>query len=130
MFDSFTDTVIDHFLSPRNVGSMPNADGIGECGDPNCGDSLTIYIKVEDGIIKEISFMVFGCVAAIASSSMTTVLAKGKSLPEALMITDQEIDQALGGLPEHKTHCSLLGATALKNAIENYTGKHSQTQEA
>ena len=99
---------------------MPDADGIGSCGDPSCGDSLTLYIKVKDNVITDISFLVFGCVAAIASSSMTTELAKGKTLEEALRITDNDIADALDGLPENKIHCSVLGATALKNAIENY----------
>jgi len=99
---------------------MRDADAEGSCGDPGCGDSLTIFIKVEDNRIAEISFLVFGCVAAIATSSMTTELAKGKSLEEALMLTNEDIAEALGGLPENKLHCSVLGATALKKAIENY----------
>ena len=119
----FTDTVIDHFMCPRNVGSMPNADGEGRCGDPDCGDCLTIYIKVKDNIIVEISFLVFGCAAAIATSSMTTELAKGKTLEEAFAISEEDIADALGGLPEHKMHCSVLGAIALKNAIGNYIEK-------
>jgi nitrogen fixation NifU-like protein len=118
--ESFSDKVIEHFMCPRNVGSMPDADAIGSCGDPGCGDSLTLYIKVKDNVITDISFLVFGCVAAIASSSMTTELAKGKTLEEALRITDNDIADALDGLPENKIHCSVLGATALKNAIENY----------
>lgn len=119
--ESFSDKVIEHFMCPRNVGSMPDADAIGSCGDPGCGDSLTLYIKVKDNVITDISFLVFGCVAAIASSSMTTELAKGKTLEEALRITDNDIADALDGLPENKMHCSVLGATALKNAIENYS---------
>ncbi len=119
-FGEFTDLVIDHFMCPRNVGSMPDADGEGTCGDPGCSDSLTIYIKVKDNVITDISFLVFGCVAAVASSSMTTELAKGKTLEEALRITNTDIADALGGLPEYKMHCSVLGATALKNAIESY----------
>ena len=118
--ESFSDKVIDHFICPRNAGRMPDADAEGSCGDPGCGDSLTIFIKVEDNRIAEISFLVFGCVAAIATSSMTTELAKGKSLEEALMLTNEDIAEALGGLPENKLHCSVLGATALKKAIENY----------
>jgi nitrogen fixation NifU-like protein len=128
--DVFTDLVMEHFMCPRNVGSMPDADGEGTCGDPGCGDSLTIYIKVKDNVITDISFLVFGCVAAIATSSMTTELAKGKTLEEALKITDTDIADALGGLPEHKMHCSVLGATALKNAIENYHTRTSQLKEA
>lgn len=107
---------------------MPDADATGSCGDPSCGDSLTLYIKVKDNVITDISFLVFGCVAAIASSSITTELAKGKTLEEALRITDNDIAAALDGLPENKMHCSVLGATALRNAIENYferTGNHA-----
>lgn len=118
--DSFTNKVIEHFTCPRNVGKMLDADGVGTCGDPGCGDYLTIYIKVEDNIIKDISFLVFGCVAAIATSSMTTELVKGKTLEEALNLNENNIAQALDGLPEHKMHCSLLGATALKNAVKDY----------
>jgi nitrogen fixation NifU-like protein len=102
---------------------MPDADAEGTCGDPSCGDSLTLYIKVKDDVIEDISFLVFGCVAAIATSSMTTELVKGKPLEEALKLTDTDITEALGGLPENKLHCSVLGATALKNAIENYRSK-------
>lgn len=117
---NFSDKVLDHFTSPRNSGSMDDADSIGTAGDPACGDSLTLYIKVKENIIEDISFMVFGCVAAIATSSITTELAKWKSLEEALKITDQDIADALDGLPEQKMHCSVLGATALKKAIDNY----------
>lgn len=119
----YSDTVIDHFMCPRNAGSMLDANSIGCSGDPSCGDSLTIYIKVQDNVITDISFLVFGCAAAIASSSMTTELAKGKTLEEALKITDNDIANALGGLPDHKVHCSVLGATALKNAIEDYSAR-------
>lgn len=116
----FNDKVIDHFMSPRNAGTMPDADAVGSSGDPRCGDALTLYIKVKDDVITDISFLVFGCVAAIATSSMTTVLVKGRTLEEASRLTDVDITQALGGLPEHKLHCSVLGADALKQAIENY----------
>ena len=116
----FNDKVIDHFMSPRNAGTMPDADAVGSSGDPRCGDALTLYIKVKDDVITEISFLVFGCVAAIATSSMTTVLVKERTLEEASRLTDDDITQALGGLPEHKLHCSVLGADALKQAIENY----------
>jgi nitrogen fixation NifU-like protein len=125
MFDEvYNNTVIDHFMCPRNVGSMNDADGEGKCGDPTCGDFLTIYIKVRNHVIKDISFLVFGCAAAIATSSMTTELAKGKSIEEALKLTEEDIVQALGGLPENKKHCSNLGIKALHNAINDYLKKH------
>lgn len=121
---SFSKRVIELFISPENAGEIDNANGIGEAGDPNCGDYLKIYIKVKEGVIEECTFQVFGCCAAIASSSMTTILAKGQSLHEAEKITAQDIVHALGGLPEEKVHCSVLGASALKDAIGNYR-KHN-----
>lgn len=117
---SFSDKTIEHFMQPRNVGDMPDADAVGSSGEPGCGDFLAIFIKVTDNRISDISFLVDGCVAAVASSSVATELAKGKTLEEASMITDREIVEALDGLPEHKLHCSVLGATALKNAVEHY----------
>lgn len=123
-FGLFSDKVIEHFMSPRNVRSMTDADGEESFGEPDCGDSLTIYIKVKDNMIADISFLVFGCVAAVASSSMTTQLARGKLLEETLQITDKDIADALDGLSEHKIHCSVLGASALKNAIGDYYMKH------
>ena len=120
----YTDTLIEHFMCPRNVGSMNDADGEGNCGDPGCGDFLTIYIKVKDGIIDDVSFLVFGCAAAIATSSMTTELAKGRSIEEAMKITEDDIVEALGGIPENKKHCSNLGVKALRNAICNYSKKN------
>ncbi len=116
----YSDKVIEHFMCPQNAYSMPNADGQGSYGDPSCGDYLTVYIKVENNIIEEISYLVFGCSASIATSSMTSVLAKGKSLDEAMLITEDDIVQALDGLPENKQHCSNLGISALRNAITNY----------
>ena len=121
-FSIFSDKTIEHFMQPQNVGYMEDADAVGISGEPGCGDSLAIFIKVQDQVIIEISFLVFGCVAAVASSSMTTELAKGKTLEEAAKITDTDIVAALGGLPEHKMHCSVLGASALQNAIANYRG--------
>ena len=121
-FSIFSDKTIEHFMQPQNVGYMEDADAVGISGEPGCGDSLAIFIKVQDNVISEISFLVFGCVAAVASSSMTTELAKGKTLEEAAKITDTDIVAALGGLPEHKMHCSVLGASALQNAIANYRG--------
>jgi len=122
-FGSFTDKVIDHFMCPRNAGNMPDADAEGSFGDPSCGDSLTIFIKVKNGIISDISFLAIGCTAAIASSSMTTELAKGKTLAEASKITEDDITNALDGLPENKLHCSVLGASALRAAIADYRKK-------
>ena len=121
-FSIFSDKTIEHFMQPQNVGYMEDADAVGISGEPGCGDSLAIFIKVQDNVISEISFLVFGCVAAVASSSMTTELAKGKTLEEVAKITDTDIVTALGGLPEHKLHCSVLGASALQNAIANYRG--------
>ncbi|NLT15116.1 MAG: iron-sulfur cluster assembly scaffold protein [Clostridiales bacterium] len=116
----YSDKVIEHFMCPQNAHSMPDADAEGSYGDPSCGDSLTFYIKVEDNRITDISYLVFGCSASIATSSMTSVIAKGKSLEEALAISEEDIIEALNGLPEHKTHCSNLGVSALRNAINNY----------
>lgn len=116
----FTDQVIDHFSNPRNVGVLPDANGVGHAGSMECGDYLEIYIRVENNRIEDVKFKVQGCIAALASSSMTTELIKGKTLEEAGHITDQDISNALGGLPEHKMHCSMLGAAAAKNAIEDY----------
>lgn len=129
MYDSYSDKVIDRFMCPRNAGSMPDADAEGSFGDPSCGDYLTIYLKVEDGIIVDISFLVFGCVAAIATSSMTTELVKGKTLIEAEKLTNDDITAALDGLPEDKLHCSVLGASALKQAIHNYYSAHENNHK-
>ena len=111
-------------MCPQNAHSMPDADAEGNYGDPSCGDYLTVYLKVKDNRVDEISYLVFGCPASIATSSMTSVLAKGKTLEEALNITEEDIIQALDGLPENKVHCSNLGVSALRNAIENYLNKN------
>ncbi len=121
--------VIEHFMSPQNAYSMPDADAEGSFGDPSCGDALTFYLKIKDNYIQEISYLVFGCVASIATSSMTSVLAKGKSLDEALKITEEDVIEALDGLPENKVHCSNLGVSALRNAINNYF-KANRTEDA
>jgi len=123
---SFNDKVLDHFMNPRNSGEMENPDCIGNAGDPACGDSLTLYLKIKNNIIIDITFKVFGCVSAIATSSITTELAKGKTLEEAIKITDKDITDALDGLPENKVNCSVLGATALKDAIENYKSNNNR----
>lgn len=107
-------------MCPQNAHSMPDADAEGSYGDPSCGDYLTVYLKVKDNRIEEISYLAFGCPASIATSSMTSVLAKDKTLEEALSITEEDIVLALDGLPEDKLHCSNLGISALQNAINNY----------
>ena len=112
--------VLNHFTNPSNVYKMEDADAVGVMGDPDCGDALEMFIKVRENRIEEISYLVYGCCAAIATSSMTTELAKGKTLDEALAITEVDIANALGGLPTHKMHCSNLGVGALRKAILAY----------
>ena len=116
----YTDIVIEHFENPRNVGDMTDPDGIGVFGDPGCGDFLKVFIRVEDNIITDIKYLIKGCPASIACASIMTELAIGKDLDEAMMIEDEDIVNALGGLPEHKLHCSNLGASGLKEAIINH----------
>ena len=123
MYSEYSMKVIEHFMSPRNVGSLKSPDGEGTYGDLKCGDSLTIYIKVKDNIIYDIGFLVFGCTASIATSSMITEMAKGKTIEEALSITEKQLIDALDGLPQSKLHCSVLGIKGLKAAIENYREK-------
>ena len=108
----YSEKVMEHFKNPRNAYNMPDANAQGVYGDPSCGDALIIFLRVQDNIIQEISYLVFGCCASIATSSMTSVLAKGKSLDEALAITEEDIINALDGLPETKVHCSNLGVSA------------------
>lgn len=114
---------MEHFMSPRNVGEIKNADGIGEVGNPVCGDMMTFYIKVKDNKIDDVKFKTFGCGAAIAVSSMVSEMAKGETLDEALKISNKNVAKELGGLPKNKLHCSNLGADALHKAIENYKEK-------
>jgi nitrogen fixation NifU-like protein len=116
--------VMDHFTNPRNVGDMPDADGIGTEGNPTCGDVMQIFIKVKDGRIVDAKFKTFGCGAAIAVSSMVTEMVKGKTLDEALAISKETVANELDGLPAQKMHCSNLGADALKKAIEDYKSKN------
>ena len=124
----YNDRVIDHFSNPRNVGELPDADGVGETGSFKCGDTMTLYIKVNEGRIEDVRFQTYGCGAAIASSSMLTEMVKGKTLDEALQITNQEVADELGGLPPLKLHCSNLAADALHNAIEDYRKKQESHQ--
>ena len=119
----YSDIVMDHFTNPRNAGVIEDADGIGEVGNPVCGDMMTFYIKVKDNRLEDVKFQTFGCVAAIAVSSMVSEMAKGKKLDEAQQISRQGVAQALGGLPPNKMHCSNLGAEALTLAINNYQTK-------
>ena len=120
----YSERVMDHFTNPRNVGEIENADGEGTVGNAKCGDIMRIYLKVEDGIIKDVKFKTFGCGAAIATSSMATEMVKGKNLDEALRLTNKAVAEALGGLPKVKMHCSVLAEEAVKAAIEDYMAKH------
>jgi nitrogen fixation protein NifU and related proteins len=117
---AYSPVVLEHFKNPRNVGEILDADGIGEVGNPVCGDIMNVYIKVADDRIEDIKFKTFGCGAAIAVSSMITSMAKGKTLEEAMKISNADVAAALGGLPPNKLHCSNLGADALHSAIKNY----------
>jgi len=119
----YTEKVMEHFKNPRNVGEIPDADGVGTVGNPVCGDLMTIYVKVEGNRLTDIKFKTFGCGSAIATSSMITELAKGKTLEEALKITRANVADSLGGLPPVKMHCSNLAADALHAAIEDYYKK-------
>ena len=119
---------MEHFKNPQNAYGMINPDAQSAVGDPSCGDSLKMFIKVKDNRIQEISYLVFGCCGSIATSSMTSVLAKGKTLEEALKITEEDVIEALDGLPEEKKHCSNLGVSALKLAIQDYEGNRSKSK--
>lgn len=120
----YSEQVMDHFSNPRNVGEIANADGVGTVGNAKCGDIMRIFLKVEDNIIKDVKFKTFGCGAAIATSSMATEMVMGKTIDEALQITNKAVAEALGGLPAVKMHCSLLAEEAIKAAIEDYKAKH------
>ncbi len=119
----YSEKVMEHFRNPRNVGEMENPDGIGHVGNPVCGDIMELYIKVNNGTIVDAKFMTFGCGAAIATSSMVTEMVKGKSIAEALEISNRAVAEALGGLPPIKMHCSVLAEEALRSAIEDYLSK-------
>ena len=124
---SYSQKVIEHVRNPRNIGEMPNPDGVGLIGNPICGDVMELYIRVSDGIIKDASFKTFGCGAAIATSSMVTEMVKGKTIDEALAISNKAVAEALGGLPLVKMHCSVLAEEALKKAIKNYYQRREET---
>ena len=121
----YSEKVMDHFANPRNVGEIPDADGIGKVGNPQCGDVMWLYIKVKDGVLTDIKFKTFGCGAAIATSSMITELAKGKTLEEAKKISRQDVADSLEGLPPTKMHCSNLASDALREAIKDYEAKQA-----
>ena len=116
----YSEKVMDHFLHPRNVGEIENADGVGEVGNAKCGDIMKIYLKVDNNIISDVKFETFGCGSAIASSSMATEMIKGKSVDDALALSNKAVAEALDGLPAHKMHCSVLAEEAIKKAVEDY----------
>ncbi|RMG58629.1 MAG: Fe-S cluster assembly scaffold protein NifU [Deltaproteobacteria bacterium] len=122
----YSQKVMEHFMNPRNVGEIEDASGVGEVGNPACGDMMRLYIKVEDGIITDAKFRTFGCGAAIASSSMLTEMIKGKTVEEALKITNEAVAEALDGLPPAKIHCSVMAEEAVKKAIEDYLQKQKE----
>ena len=124
----YTSIVLDHFQNPRNVGVIEDADGVGKEGSPVCGDMMEYYIKVENGRIVDIKFRTFGCGAAVASASLGSEMAKGMTLEEAMELTDEQVAEALGGLPEAKLHCSNLAATTLHAAIRDYLAKHPEVR--
>ena len=121
----YSEKVMDHFANPRNVGEIKDASGVGEVGNPVCGDMMKFYIKVENNVIKDVKFKTFGCGAAIAVSSMVSEMAIGKTIEEALALTNEAVAKELGGLPPNKMHCSNLGADALHKAIEDYKKRNS-----
>ncbi len=125
----YTERVLDYFRNPRNMGKIENPDGIGKVGNPVCGDVMWIYIKVENDVIVDCKFETFGCVAAIATSSVLTELAKGKTLDRALKITNKDVAEELGGLPAIKMHCSLLAEEGLHSAVNDYRKKISQDKK-
>jgi len=125
----YTEKVMDHFRNPHNMGEIPDADGVGTVGNPVCGDLMTIYIKVKDNRIEDVKFKTFGCGAAVATSSMVTDLAKGKTLEEALKITRGDVANELGGLPPIKMHCSNLAADALHAAVEDYYKRRKEMRK-
>ena len=121
----YTDQVKDHFVNPRNAGEMENASGVGTVGNARCGDIMRVYLKIEDGVIVDASFKTFGCAAAVATSSVATEMVKGKTVEEALTITNKTVVEALGGLPNEKRHCSVLAEEALHSALWDYAKKNN-----
>ncbi len=123
----YSDIVMDHFLQPRNLGVIEDADGIGEVGNAKCGDIMKMYLKIDDDIITDVKFETFGCASAIASSSMATELIKGQRVEDAMQLTNKAVAEALDGLPTYKMHCSVLAEEAIQAALEDYKKKQEQT---
>ena len=126
----YSDEVMDHFINPRNIGKMDNADGVGEIGNAKCGDIMRMYLRIEDDIITDVKFMTFGCASAIATSSMATELIKGKPVSDALKLTNQAVVDALKGLPSVKLHCSVLAEEAIKAAVKDYYDRNNIAYDA
>ncbi|MED9969237.1 MAG: Fe-S cluster assembly scaffold protein NifU [Ruminococcus sp.] len=126
----YSDKVMDHFLQPRNLGTIENADGVGEVGNAKCGDIMKMYLKIDDDIITDVKFETFGCASAIASSSMATELIKGQRVEDAMQLTNKAVAEALDGLPAYKMHCSVLAEEAIQAALEDYQQKKEQEPEA
>ena len=122
----YSDKVMDHFLQPRNLGVIENADGVGEVGNAKCGDIMKMYLKIDDEIITDVKFETFGCASAIASSSMATELIKGQRVEDAMQLTNQAVAEALDGLPAYKMHCSVLAEEAIQAALEDYKAKQKK----
>ena len=125
----YSQKVMDHFMNPRNVGEMEDASGVGEVGNPQCGDVMRFYLKIKDGVIEDAKFKTFGCGAAIATSSMATEMVKGKTIEEAIKITNKVVADALGGLPPVKMHCSVLAEEALESALTDYFKKQGEPED-
>ena len=126
----YSDKVMDHFLQPRNLGVIEDADGIGEVGNAKCGDIMKMYLKIDDDIITDVKFETFGCASAIASSSMATELIKGQRVEDALQLTNKAVAEALDGLPAYKMHCSVLAEEAIQAALEDYKSKSQNRAES
>ena len=120
----YSDIVMDHFMHPRNVGEIENPDGVGQVGNAKCGDIMKMYLKIRDNVIQDVKFETFGCGSAIASSSIATEMIKGKTIDQALAVTNRQVVDALGGLPAHKLHCSVLAEESIKSAIKDYYDRH------
>ena len=120
----YSDIVMDHFMHPRNVGEIENPDGVGQVGNAKCGDIMKMYLKIRDNVIQDVKFETFGCGSAIASSSLATEMIKGKTIDQALAVTNRQVVDALGGLPAHKLHCSVLAEESIKSAIKDYYDRH------